>query len=124
MTAISQNIALLINSEWAIVSGTSAAAPIWAGILSIINAHQMNKGRPPVGFVNPLLYHMAVKWPSAFVDITKGRISCGESCRAYAATKGWDAASGLGAPNVGEMLKYVDVWWESNHGFRQLTKSN
>ncbi len=40
--------------------GTSAAAPEWAGVLSLINDLRLNAGLPPLGFVNVRLYQVRV----------------------------------------------------------------
>jgi len=67
-----------------VVGGTSAVAPLWAGLIARINA---TRGKP-VGFVNALLYAQ----PGAFNDITSG--NNGD----YSAAPGWDACTGLGTP--------------------------
>jgi kumamolisin len=68
-----------------VIGGTSAVAPLWAGLIARINAI---KGAP-VGFINPELYaHTA-----DLNDITKGDNG------AFAAGLGWDACTGLGSPN-------------------------
>ena len=48
------------------VGGTSAVAPLWAGLIARIN-QGLNK---PVGFINPLLY--AAPANTAFRDVTQG----------------------------------------------------
>ena len=35
--------------------GTSAAAPIAAGIFTLLNGERMARGQPPMGFLNPWL---------------------------------------------------------------------
>ncbi|QGZ63468.1 S53 family peptidase [Paraburkholderia acidisoli] len=67
-----------------VVGGTSAVAPLWAALLTRINA---TRGTA-VGFVNAKLYAQ----PAAFNDITSG--SNGD----YSAAPGWDACTGLGTP--------------------------
>ena len=74
-----------VDGTEAVVGGTSAVAPLWAGLIARINAA---KGRS-VGFVNPLLYRA----PGALRDIAQG------SNGAYDAAVGWDACTGLGSPN-------------------------
>src|SRR6185437_12077684 len=69
-----------------VIGGTSAVAPLWTGLLALIN-QQLGK---PVGFVNPLLYQIG---SSAFADITGGDNGH------YKAGNGWDACTGLGSPN-------------------------
>jgi kumamolisin len=68
-----------------VLGGTSAVAPLWAGLIARINA---TKG-VSVGFINPSLYRA----PNAMRDITQG--GNGD----YAAAIGWDACTGLGSPN-------------------------
>jgi kumamolisin len=68
-----------------VVGGTSAVAPLWAGLIARINGA---KGGP-VGFINPWLYGAR----TALRDITQG--NNGD----YATAAGWDACTGLGSPN-------------------------
>jgi kumamolisin len=75
------------------VGGTSAVAPLWAGLLARIN---QGLGKP-VGFLNPLLY--AAPENATFRDITSG--NNGD----YKAGKGWDACTGLGTPNGQSLLQ-------------------
>jgi kumamolisin len=74
-----------IDGTDAVIGGTSAVAPLWAGLIARINATRGG----PVGFVNPQLYAAA----SAFRDITTGNNG------SYEAGPGWDACTGLGSPD-------------------------
>jgi kumamolisin len=78
-----------IDGTNTVIGGTSAVAPLWAGLIARLN---QNLGTP-VGFLNPALYGHA----NALLDITQG--NNGD----YEASKGWDACTGLGSPN-GEKL--------------------
>jgi len=70
-----------------VIGGTSAVAPLWAGLVARIN---QSVGKP-VGFVNALLYQAGD--PSGdFNDIMSGNNG------AYSAGPGWDACTGLGSP--------------------------
>ncbi|KKO97929.1 Pro-kumamolisin [Trichoderma harzianum] len=81
--------------------GTSAAAPIVAGILTRINTERLKAGMPTLGFVTPALYAN----PSVLNDVTVGNSSgCGTS--GFSAAKGWDPVSGLGTPDYPRMLEY------------------
>ena len=52
---------------------------------------------PRLGFVPPLLYALAKRNPTAFVDITQGSNALfGGSC--CSARPGYDLATGLGSP--------------------------
>jgi kumamolisin len=68
------------------IGGTSAVAPLWAGLIALNNA--INK--KSAGFINPLIYGASFK--SAFNDITSGNNG------AFSAKPGWDACTGLGSP--------------------------
>jgi kumamolisin len=71
-----------------IVGGTSAVAPLWASLLTLIN---QNLGTS-LGFVNPQLYKLGDD-SGAFNDIVSG------SNGKYSASPGWDPCTGLGSPN-------------------------
>ena len=86
---------ILVDGQTETVGGTSAAAPLWAGLIALIN--QM-KGSP-VGFVNPLLYPDQ----SDFNDITQGNNG------SYSAGPGWDACTGLGSPNGAEIANALEA---------------
>ena len=75
---------ILVDGTSEVVGGTSAVAPLWAGLIAIVN---QLKGSP-VGFVNPTIYQSS----SAFHDITSGNNG------AFSATAGWDACTGMGSP--------------------------
>lgn len=91
--------------------GTSASAPIFAGIVSLLNEARANAGMSPLGFANPLLYHIANQRPGAFRDITVGNNRCssqGACCEAgFQATVGFDPATGLGSPNYSVLREAV-----------------
>jgi kumamolisin len=77
-----------------VVGGTSAVAPLWAGLVALIN----QKLQKPVGWLNPLLYGPAAGTGS-FRDITSGNIG------AYSASAGWDACTGWGSPVGSKLLE-------------------
>jgi kumamolisin len=76
---------VVVDGSSTVIGGTSAVAPLWAGLIARINAN----GGKNVGFLNPQLYAT----PSALRDITSGNNG------AYAAGSGWDACTGLGSPD-------------------------
>ncbi|KAK8018040.1 hypothetical protein PG991_007230 [Apiospora marii] len=92
------------------VSGTSASAPTFAAIISLLNNARMKNGLSPMGFLNPWLYSSA-RGGGGLTDITTGgSVGCtGWSSSSglptpyvpYAswnATQGWDPVTGLGTP--------------------------
>jgi tripeptidyl-peptidase-1 len=36
----------------------SAAAPVFAAMIALINNHRFNLGKPPMGFLNPWIYQL------------------------------------------------------------------
>jgi subtilase family serine protease len=95
-----------------VAGGTSFAAPIFAGMLALINQKENSTGQ---GLVNATLYTLAADsttYASAFHDITSGGNECnagssycssaGES--KYYATTGYDEASGLGSVDLYNLL--------------------
>jgi len=76
------------------VGGTSAVAPVWAGLIALLN---QSLGKP-VGFLNTTLYQNIAENVGAFHDITMG--NNGD----YSAGPGWDACSGWGSPDGANLL--------------------
>ena len=82
-----------VDGEDMVIGGTSAVAPLWAGLIALGN---QKVGRP-LGYLNPILYGSeGVR--ETFRDISDG--SNGD----YAARAGWDACTGLGTPAGKELL--------------------
>lgn len=94
VAAIGLNVATVFNGSTFGVGGTSASAPIFAGIVTLLNEARIAAGKGPIGFLNPTLYAN----PGAFNDITIGsNPGCGTG--GFNATPGWDPVTGLGTPN-------------------------
>ncbi len=81
-----------IDGTDTVIGGTSAVAPLWAGLVARANA--LN-GRA-AGYVNPTLY----AHPTALRDITQGNNG------AFEAVAGWDACTGLGSP-IGQQIAAI-----------------
>jgi kumamolisin len=86
--------------------GTSAAAPLWAALIAMINQKLATiPGATPVGFFNPLLYQ-SLGSTDAFKDIVSGTNDAHDNLDgAYTAGPGWDACSGWGTPNGKNLMK-------------------
>lgn len=81
----------------AFVGGTSAAAPLVAGMVALWNQQARAAGKPRPGFVAPLLAVLAQHSPSSFADVTEGTNALfGGSC--CPARPGFDLATGWGTP--------------------------
>jgi hypothetical protein len=83
------------------VGGTSAASPLWAGFCALINQQAAAVAKPPVGFLNPLLYELGKSgsYASAFNDITTGNNTSSSSPGRWFAVPGYDLCTGWGTPN-------------------------
>jgi hypothetical protein len=74
--------------------------------VTLLNNERLAAGKPPLGFLNSLMYQLAVQVPEAFNDVVVGFNRCGALettpvCCAYGyeAAPGFDAVGGLGTPN-------------------------
>jgi kumamolisin len=83
---------VLVDGQQTVIGGTSAVAPLWAGLLARIN-QSLGKN---VGYLNPLLYTKDVG--ATLHDITVGNNGT------YSAGPGWDACTGLGTPDGAALL--------------------
>jgi kumamolisin len=86
---------VVVNGQTEVVGGTSAVAPLWAGLAALIN----EDAAKPIGFFLPFLYAN----PTLLRQITQGDNVPSGSSIGYAAGPGWNACTGLGVPN-GESL--------------------
>lgn len=69
MSAQADNFRVFFEGRAALIGGTSAASPTFAGIVSLLNDARLSKGLPPLGFLNPLLYTIG---QAGLNDITEG----------------------------------------------------
>jgi subtilase family serine protease len=95
---------------WLSVGGTSAATPLLAGGIAIIDQDLRTHGRQDLGLANPLLYKVdrSAAGPLVFSDVTQGDIDLGpflpsgqmRPLGCCTAGVGYDLATGLGTVNV------------------------
>ncbi|RDX50913.1 subtilisin-like protein [Lentinus brumalis] len=81
--------------------GTSASSPVFASMVSLVNDRLLNAGKPPLGFLNPLLY--SDKATAMFNDITEGS-NPGCNTNGFSAFAGWDAVTGFGSVDFQRFL--------------------
>jgi kumamolisin len=88
---------IYVDSQSTAVGGTSAVAPLWAGLIALLN---QRRGQP-VGYLNPFLYqhYTQLAQQKALRDVTSGNNG------GYAAGPGWDACTGLGTPDGALLLQ-------------------
>jgi kumamolisin len=87
-TASGYNV--LVDGQWTVVGGTSAVAPLIAGLIALANQKLKRK----TGFIHPKIY---ASTESVFKDITVGNNITAKN-GGYNAGTGWDACTGLGVP--------------------------
>jgi kumamolisin len=91
------------------VGGTSAATPLWAATVALINQDLKQKGLREVGFANPALYWMGENSsklnPKPFHDVAAG------NNLGYDAAAGWDFATGWGSMDAAALdaawIRYI-----------------
>jgi len=95
---------VVIGGQQEPIGGTSAVAPLYAGLIARMNQSLTAGGGNPVGFINPLLYAQAM--PSGvFHDVTSGNNDIYKELGGeFAAGPGWDACTGLGSIDGAKLL--------------------
>lgn len=97
------------------IGGTSTAAPLFAGMLALI---EQSQGGARLGQVDNILYNLAASHPAAFHDVTVGNNAvtckagtpnCGSNgfTTGFNAGSGYDTATGLGSV---DLSKLISVW--------------
>lgn len=83
---------------WGVVGGTSASAPLWAGLVTLANQDAAAHGKGPAGFLNPLLYSLGGRATPPYHDVTAG------GNLYFPATPGWDFSTGWGSPDANALV--------------------
>jgi kumamolisin len=79
--------------NWESFGGTSFSAPVFAGLIAVINSRRLADGEPTVGLLTPVIYTDPLV-RATFRDVTIGATDM------FAAKKGWDYPTGWGAPRA------------------------
>lgn len=69
LSAFSTNFPTVVEGITFPVGGTSAATPLWAAVIALLNDYEAKRGRPSLGFINPWLYDLS----SGLKDIDTGK---------------------------------------------------
>ncbi|KAJ5623249.1 hypothetical protein N7490_011854 [Penicillium lividum] len=81
------------------VGGTSASAPVIAGLISQLNSIRLTDGKPRLGFLNPWLYTTGqTGWTDIIDGGSRGCAGSPVHNAGWNATVGWDPVTGLGTP--------------------------
>jgi len=85
------------NGKQETIGGTSWGAPTWAAFCALINQARASAGQAPLGLLNPRIYPLIGS--TAFRDITSGNNG------SYTAGVGYDLCTGIGVPNVTNLIQ-------------------
>ncbi|RYP67836.1 hypothetical protein DL771_007013 [Monosporascus sp. 5C6A] len=103
VAAVANNVIVRSGGTLWLIAGTSASAPVFASMVARVNDARLKMGKRPVGFLNLVLYSPLGK--AALRDVKAGwNGGCGVE-KAFGATSGWDAVTGLGTPDYGKLLE-------------------
>lgn len=92
VSLLAHNYVVAIRSNLSAVSGTSASSPVFAGMVSLVNAARLARGGSPLGWINPSLYKYKDKFSMDIVDGNNNCVASGTVCcsQGFHATTGWD----------------------------------
>lgn len=124
-----------INGTASPNGGTSAAAPVVAAIIALLNDARLRAGKPAMGFINPFLYGVASA-AEALNDIVNGTaLGCqgidlqngikipGAGIIPFAswnATVGWDPATGASIEEDISMKLELIIYRTGHSGFSEV----
>jgi subtilase family serine protease len=116
---------------WHVYGGTSAASPQVAGLIALANEQQAKDNGKPIGYLNPLLYHVGNSDPAAFSDIVPqkyGDVPSGDlknnqlfdyngdgldstpgPVAGWNTLTGWDMTTGFGTPHAAELVSALQT---------------
>jgi hypothetical protein len=106
---VSSPYAIILNGSEIAIGGTSAATPLFGGIVALVNNFLVSNGSigaPGLGNINPTLYRLNETAPSAFHDVATGSndvpcaagsLDCSGGIIGYPAQASYDLATGLGS---------------------------
>lgn len=124
ISVIGVKYAIFVDGGLQYVYGTSASTPVFAGMVSLLNAARSREGLSSVGFINPTLYAAGDNQYSGstsyFNDITSGNNKCCSNgyypsvqstcCSSgFSAVSGWDPVTGWGSINFTKLASLMEA---------------
>lgn len=104
VSALGEAFQVVVSGRTEGVGGTSASAPTFAAIVSLLNDARIAGGKSALGFLNPFIYSNA----DAFTDVTTGSNAIDRSgapaAYGWECKQGWDAVTGFGTPKFASLL--------------------
>ena len=97
----SSGYTIRVDGKSMVIGGTSAVAPLWAGLIAVANA----QNGTTAGFLQPSIY--TAKGKAAFNDVTSGTNYSGTPV-GFSAGPGWDPCTGLGSPIGTKLIAVVN----------------
>jgi tripeptidyl-peptidase-1 len=95
VAALGHNYPVFLGGKSYNVDGTSAASPVMAAMMALVNNERLLAGKKPLGLVTPLLYQLAVTNPEIFNDVVEGTNNCAAGgATKICCTNGFSAAKG------------------------------
>lgn len=101
------------------VGGTSASAPVFASVVSLLNNARIAAGKSSLGFLNPWIYSEGYKGLNDIVDggstgctgrdIYSGLPAPFVPFASWNATTGWDPVTGYGTPDFEKLLSIAQA---------------
>jgi tripeptidyl-peptidase-1 len=119
VAAQGQNFRVVDKGREILVGGTSASAPVFASVVTLLNNARLAAGQPTLGFLNPWIYSRGYQGLHDIQD--GGSMGCiGRSIysnlkapmvpfASWNATDGWDPVTGYGTPNFGRLLELSQI---------------
>jgi kumamolisin len=101
VNATGAGVLVYVNGTATALGGTSLACPVWAAIGALVNQARSAASQGPVGLLNSHIYGLSGS--GAFNDITSGTNG------AYSAGPGYDLCTGLGSPDVANLISALTV---------------
>jgi len=107
---LADNIEIYYGGTTSVVGGTSAAAPLWAGFMALVNQRikSLDATAGTAGFINPTIYDIGLTRGSAndlyqvcFNDVADNGTNANGFGSGFRSVPGYDLCTGLGSPKVG-----------------------
>jgi kumamolisin len=104
VSAVAYALAVYFQGRWGAVGGTSAAAPIWATGIALVNQGMIQQ-KQTFAYSPQIFYQVSGSSGGArsYYDVTRGNNLY------YPATQGWDFSTGLGTPNLADFYNAISA---------------